>query len=50
MADATIMQVKEFFGVLPGQTLKDFTNDWKALPDDAKAQIRAGIGNGSFTY
>lgn len=49
MADATIKQVSDFFKK-DGQTLKEFSAEWRALPDADKAQIRAGIGDGSLTY
>ena len=50
MAAATIKQVTDFFGRLPGQTLKDWTAEWSALDETEKAQIRDGIGNGTLTY
>jgi hypothetical protein len=50
MAAATIKVVMDFFGRKQGQTLKDWTEEWKALPDEAKEQIKEGIGNGTLTY
>lgn len=31
-------------------TLKAFTEEWKALDDDSKEQIKSGLGNGTMTY
>lgn len=50
MSQATIKQVSDFFGKLPGQTLKDFSAEWSALSEVEKAQIREGLGNGTLTY
>jgi hypothetical protein len=50
MAVATMKTVKDYFGMKPGQTLKDFTAEWSALTDADKAQIKEGLGNGSLTY
>lgn len=30
--------------------LKAFKNDWDALPEKDKEDLRLGIGNGSLTY
>lgn len=46
---ASIKDVMEFFG-RNGGTLKDFTAEWATLSDEAKAQLKEGIGNGTFTY
>lgn len=50
MADATMKDVMDFFGRKAGQNLKGFTDEWKALTDTDKAQIRKGLGDGSRTY
>jgi hypothetical protein len=50
MAAATIKDVADFFGKLPGQTLKGFSDEWKALSDEDKSQIKEGIGNGTLNY
>jgi hypothetical protein len=50
MAAATMKTVKDFFGMLPGQTLKDFTAEWSALTDADKEQIKSGLGDGTLTY
>lgn len=47
MPDATLKQVQEFFGY---PTLSAFSQDWKALPDADRQQIKAGIGDGTLTY
>lgn len=44
---ATPKEIKEFFGYAK---LTEFSADWKALDDKSKAQIREGIGSGTFTY
>jgi len=33
-----------------GETLKGFTEEWKALSDADKDEIRLGLGNGTLTY
>lgn len=48
-AQATLKQVADYFR-LPGQTLKAFTEEWKALDDESKEQIKSGLGNGTFNY
>lgn len=35
---------------IPGESLGAFGAAWKALSDEAKTQIRTGIGNGTCTY
>lgn len=47
MADATLKQVAEFFGYAQ---LSKFRDDWNNLSDTDRAQIKAGIGDGSLTY
>jgi len=46
MADATIKQVTDFFGM----KLAEFRDEWQQLSDDERQQIRQGIGDGSLTY
>lgn len=46
MTEATVKDVKEFFDM----NANDFMKDWKALTDDDKTQLKAGIGDGTFTY
>ena len=43
---ATLKQVMEFFAIPTGQ----FGKEWKVLSDSEKAQIKAGLGDGSLTY
>jgi hypothetical protein len=52
MAEGTIKQVADFFktGDAERDRLANFTAEWKQLTDEDKAQLREGIGNGSFTY
>jgi hypothetical protein len=47
MADATLKQVIEFFGINP---LSQFSKEWKELTPEDQAQIKAGIGDGTLTY
>lgn len=47
MADATLAQVREFFGY---PNLSAFSADWKALPNDDREQIKQGLGDGSLSY
>jgi hypothetical protein len=47
MPDATLTQVKEFFGY---PNLAAFSVDWKQMPDADRKQIREGIGNGTLIY
>lgn len=48
-AQATLKQVTDYFR-LPGQTLKGFTEEWKALSEKDKEDLKNGIGNGTLTY
>jgi anti-sigma28 factor (negative regulator of flagellin synthesis) len=32
------------------ETLKEFAEDWKALPDKDKAELKSAIENGTYTY
>ena len=43
---ASIGDVCRFFGM----KLADFRKEWAELSDEAKEQIRKGIGNGTYTY
>lgn len=54
---ASIKTVADFFKIGDGTVSADprnsltaFSKEWKALTDDEKAQIRDGIGDGSFDY
>lgn len=46
---ATLKQVTDYFRK-EGQTLKGFTEEWKALSEEDKEQLKEGIGNGTLTY
>lgn len=48
MSEATLKEVREFFGM----SLQDFRKEWTqgGLTADDKAAIRAGIGDGTLTY
>ncbi len=48
MSEATLKDVREFFGMTVGQ----FRDEWtkQGLTDKDKAEIRQGIGDGTMTY
>ena len=46
MADAGVKELKEFFEM----DAATFMREWKNLTDEDKAQLKAGVGNGTFTY
>lgn len=46
MADATLKEIREYFGM----SMADFRAEWVPLPDKDKAELKAGIGNGSLSY
>lgn len=46
---ATLKTVTEYFR-RSGETLKGFTEEWKALSDTDKEQLKQGIGDGTLTY
>lgn len=55
MADATLAQVAEFMGYKngaenPSDSLAQFRKDWATMSDTDKAQLKAGIGDGTLTY
>jgi hypothetical protein len=45
-----IAGIYKFFGPRAGQSIKDFSDEYKELTDEDKAQLREGIDNGSLTY
>lgn len=46
MADATLKEVTTYFGI----KLSEFKNEWAALTDEDREQIKRGIGDGTETY
>lgn len=44
---ATLTEVRKYFGF---EDVKQFRQEWMALSEEARVQIRDGIGNGSYTY
>ena len=46
MADNILAQIRDFFGMSSG----DFAREYKALTPTDKAQIKAGIADGTLTY
>ncbi len=53
MTAATMIEVMDYFGYKRADGKRDvtgFRKDWAMLTEEEKAQLRAGIGNGTFTY
>lgn len=46
MAEATLKDIREFFGM----DMPTFKREWLALTAQDKAQIKAGLSDGSLTY
>lgn len=51
----TIKQIMDYFNadLVAGdsrKTLKSFSAEWKQLTDDDKAQIKAGLSDGTLNY
>ena len=46
---ASIKQVADFFR-MDGESLTEFSAQWKRMSDADKEQIKAGVGDGSLTY
>ena len=46
MADAGVKELKEFFGM----DAATFMREWKELSDEDKADLKKGVGDGTFTY
>lgn len=46
---ASLKDVANYFRK-EGETLTQFADDWKNLPDADREEIRKGIGDGTFTY
>ena len=42
----TLKDIASFFGM----TIAEFTKEWKKISLQEKAQLRAGIENGTFSY
>ena len=47
MAAPTLNDIREFFGIENAAT---FRKEWMALSPESRAQIKAGIESGTFTY
>ena len=43
------MAMKDFFGLLPGTTLKDFLAEMKTLDEKDKAFFKAGLEQNGYT-
>lgn len=52
MAAATIKDVSDYFktGDPDRDKLGNFKNEWTALTDKDKAEIKQGLGDGTLTY
>lgn len=46
MAEATLKEIREFFGM----DMPTFKREWLALTPQDKAQIKAGLSDGSLSY
>lgn len=46
MAEATLKQVREFFGL----SVSEMTQAWKELSDKDKSDLKKGIGDGTLNY
>jgi hypothetical protein len=40
----------KYFGKLPGQTLTEFKAEWGELSDKSKAELTAGLSDGTESY
>ena len=49
-APSSIGPLSKFFGKKDGQKLADFAAEIRELTDTDKAELVAGINDGSFTY
>jgi hypothetical protein len=49
MATATLKVIADYFK-LPGETLKDFRDQWERLSDKDKADLKNGLGDGTLNY
>lgn len=47
MAAATLKVIAEFFGFA---NLTQFRNEWAALDDASKDQLKTGLGDGTLNY
>lgn len=47
MAEVSLAQIKEFFGY---PNLTAFAADWKLVPNEDRAQIKAGLSDGTLSY
>lgn len=45
----TLLDIKNYFRK-DGDTLSGFRNEWQALTEEDKEQIKSGFENGSMTY
>lgn len=45
-----ISMAMTFFGKAPGQGIKDFKDEWDKVPEEGKAQLTAGMADGTLTY
>lgn len=50
MPQTGIAAAMKYFGKRNGQTLAEFKGEWDELSAESKAQILAGLNDGSLTY
>ena len=53
MATGSILEIKTYFGARndgSGKTLKEFRAEWEMLTDKDKADLKAGLVDGTLNY
>lgn len=50
MATSTLNDLRKYFGEVKTYPVKAFSDDWKLLPEQDKAEIKAGFEDGTLTY
>lgn len=47
MPEATLNEIRAYFGIT---SAAEFAREWRQLSTQDKEDLKAGIGNGTFTY
>jgi hypothetical protein len=50
VAKSGISLAMTFFGKSEGQGIKAFKDEWDDIPEAGRAQLTAGLSNGTLTY